>query len=73
MNGEYISIEIEELPGGSFQGYSRALNLNLRWVDGELVFYEPATGRPIANRPMNARPDLTPKPAFGSWRKRCTG
>jgi hypothetical protein len=47
-DGEYGSIEIEELPDGSLQGYSAALDLNLRWQRGELVFYDPATGRPIA-------------------------
>ena len=29
-------------------GYSPALNLYLRWERGELEFYDPATGRPIA-------------------------
>ena len=48
VNGEYVPINIEELPDGSLQGYSAALDLNVRWVDGELVFYDPATGRPIA-------------------------
>ena len=45
VDGEYVPIPIEELPDGSLQGYSAALNLHLR---GELVFYDPATGRPIA-------------------------
>ena len=31
------------------QGYSEALGLHLRWERGELVFYDPATGRRIAN------------------------
>ena len=48
VNGEYVPIEIEELPDGSLQGYSPALNLHLRWIEGELAFYDPATGRPIA-------------------------
>ena len=30
------------------QGYSAALDLNIRWERRELVFYDPATGRPIA-------------------------
>ena len=46
--GEYVAIEIEELPDGSLQGYSAALGLYLRWERGELVFYDPATGRRIA-------------------------
>ena len=48
-NGEYVAIDIDELPDGSLQGYSTTLDLNLRWERGELVFYEPATGRPIAS------------------------
>ena len=41
-------MEIEELSDNSLQGYSAVLNLNLRWADGELAFYDPATGEPIA-------------------------
>ena len=48
VDGEYVAIDIEELPGGNLQGYSTALDLHLRWEAGELVFYNPATGRPIA-------------------------
>ncbi len=48
VDGVYVAIEIEELPDGSLQGYSPVLDLNLRWEGGELVFYDPATGRPIA-------------------------
>lgn len=47
-SGAYVAIAIEELADGSWQGYSAVLNLYLRWDDGELVFYDPATGRPIA-------------------------
>ena len=46
--GVYVAIDIEELPDGSLQGYSPTLNLYLRWERGQLVFYDPATGRPIA-------------------------
>ena len=49
VNGHYQPIEIEELPGGVLQGYSRALDLNLRWAAGDLAFYDPATGEPIAS------------------------
>ena len=48
VNGEYVAIEIEELPDGSLQGYSPVLDLYLRWEDGELVFCDPATERRIA-------------------------
>ncbi len=65
VDGEYIAIEIEELPDGSWQGYSGALNLNVRWEPaafppyrygpaqglprGLLGWYDPATGLPIAS------------------------
>ena len=45
--GEYVAIDIEELPGGSLQGYSAVLDLYLRWERGGLVFCDPATNRPI--------------------------
>ena len=48
VDGVYVAIEIEELPDGGLQGYSAALDLNIRWERRELVFYDPATGRPIA-------------------------
>ena len=48
VEGVYVPVEIEELPGGVLQGYSRALDLYLRWEAGRLVWHDPATGRPIA-------------------------
>ena len=48
VEGAYVAVEIEELPNGVLQGYSAVLGLNLRWSDGELLFYDPATGEPIA-------------------------
>jgi len=48
VDGRYEPIEIQELPGGVLQGYSPALNLRLRWVAGDLVFHDPATGESIA-------------------------
>ena len=47
MDGQYVPITIEELPDGNLQGYSAALNLNLQWNSGMLVWQDPATGRPI--------------------------
>ncbi len=47
-DGEYVAMPIEELPDGSLQGYSAALGLNIRWEEGEIVFYDPDTGGPIA-------------------------
>ena len=48
VDGVYVVIEIEELPDGGLQGYSPVMNLNIRWERGELVFYDPDAGRPIA-------------------------
>ena len=47
VNGVYQPIPIEQLDGRTHQGYSPALNLNLRWEDGNLGWYDPATGRHI--------------------------
>ena len=48
VDGEYVALPIEELPDGSLQGYSAALRLNIRWEEGEIVFYDPDTGGRIA-------------------------
>ena len=47
-DGEYVAMPIEELPDGSLQGYSAALGLNIRWEEGEIVFYDPDAGGRIA-------------------------
>ena len=47
MDGLYQPIPIEQLDGQTHQGYSPVLNLNLRWEDGNLGWYDPATGRHI--------------------------
>ena len=48
VDGEYVAMPIEELPDGGLQGYSPALGVNIRWEEGEIVFYDPYTGSPIA-------------------------
>ncbi len=48
VNGRYEPIAITELADGSLQGYSAVLNLYLRWENGELGWYDPATGQHIA-------------------------
>ena len=48
VDGVYVAIEIEDLANGGLQGYSPVLNLHIRWEGGELRFYDPGTGRPIA-------------------------
>ena len=47
VNGRYEPLPIEELPDGSLQGYSRVLNLYLRWEQGQLGWYDPDAGRHI--------------------------
>ncbi len=54
VDGQYEPIPIEELPDGSLQGYSAALNLYLRWERvpgdeerGQLGWYDPETGQHI--------------------------
>ena len=47
-NGVYVPMPIEELAAGVLQGYSPVLNLHLRWEQGDLGWYDPATGRHIA-------------------------
>jgi len=43
----YMPMDIDELSQDVLQGYSRTLNLLLRWERGELAFYDPATERHI--------------------------
>ncbi len=47
-DGRYQPITIDELADDILQGYSAALNLNLRWEQGQLGWHDPATGRHIA-------------------------
>ena len=47
VDGVYVPKDLEELPDGSVQGYSEVLNLHIRWENGQLGWYDPATGRPI--------------------------
>lgn len=48
VDGVYAPIDLRELPDGSVEGYSPALNLNIRWENGQLGWYDPATGQHIA-------------------------
>ena len=47
-DGQYEAIVIEEVAEGVLQGYSRVLNLLLRWENGQLRWHDPETGRHIA-------------------------
>jgi len=48
VDGEYMPIQIEEIAEDILQGHSDVLDLNLRWHDGRLEWYDPATGQHIA-------------------------
>ena len=48
VDGRYEPIAIEEVEDGVLQGYSEALNIYLRWEQGDLRLHDPATGRHIA-------------------------
>ena len=45
--GRYRPIDVSEIRPGAFQGYSAALNVNLRAEDGNLGWHDPATGEHI--------------------------
>ena len=47
VEGVYVPLPIEELPDGTLQGYSPALNLYLRWEQEQLAWHDPATGHHI--------------------------
>ena len=47
VGGVYEPIPIERVSEGILQGYSAVLDLNIRWHDGQLEWYDPATGRHI--------------------------
>ena len=46
--GRYEPITIETVEEGILQGYSRVLNLLIRWEHGELGWHDPETGQHIA-------------------------
>jgi uncharacterized protein YciU (UPF0263 family) len=46
--GHFESIPVETLDDGGLEGYSEALNLNLRWQSGRLGWHDPISGRHIA-------------------------
>ena len=48
VDGRYVPIPIDPLPGDILQGRSRALNLLLRWEQRRLGWHDPATGDHIA-------------------------
>ena len=47
VDGVYEPIEIERLSENTLQGHSDVLDLDIRWHDGRLEWYDPETGRHI--------------------------
>ncbi len=47
VDGVYRPIPIDELDNDVLQGYSAALNLILRWEQGNIAWHDPATGEHI--------------------------
>ena len=43
VNGEYQPIPVEQVADDVWQGYSAALNLNIRWERGQLEWHDPET------------------------------
>ena len=48
VDGQYEPVPIETVEEGILQGYSRVLNLLIRWDHGQLGWYDPETGQHIA-------------------------
>lgn len=49
VEGEYRRFELVDDPDGLPRSHSPLLNLDLRWEEGRLRFYDPATGRWLEN------------------------
>ena len=47
VEGKYEPVPIQELEDDTLQGYSRVLDLHIRWERGSLAWYDPATRRHI--------------------------
>ena len=47
VDGAYEPIPIERIDDQIYQGYSAVLQLHLRWEQGQLGWYDPATGQHI--------------------------
>ena len=55
VDGEYVEIEMEELPDGSLRGHSDVLGIDLYWMEGELRLRDPVAGRWL---PLPTREDV---------------
>ena len=47
VDGRYEPVPIQEVEEGVLQGYSKVLNLFIRWERGELRWHDPGTGQKI--------------------------
>ena len=47
VDGRYEPVPIETVGEGVLQGYSRVLNLLIRWEHGQLGWHDPETGQHI--------------------------
>ena len=47
VDGVYEPIEIKQLAGDILQGRSEVLDLDIRWHDGRMEWFDPETGRHI--------------------------
>ena len=58
VDGRYEPVPIEMVEEGVLQGYSRVLNLILRWNHGQLGWHDPETGTHIVRyEDLEARAD----------------
>ena len=44
VDGEYVEIELEDLPNGGLRGHSEVLGLDFVWANNELRIIDPETG-----------------------------
>ena len=59
VDGQYEPVPIETVEEGVLQGYSRVLNLILRWDHGHLGWHDPETGNHIIRyEDLEARADI---------------
>ena len=47
VGDSYVPIAIGEIEPGILEGYSEALNLRIRWEQGQLLWIDPATNAPV--------------------------
>ena len=68
VSGQYEPLPIEELTDGSLQGYSAILNLNLRWTEGQLGWYDPNADEHIPTLDDAEARANAAEAEYGSWK-----